>query len=75
MEYHQIGGKLLSVMNLLGHKNFQNTIIYTYLVNFEADQYITRGTSSDKGGRALIEAGFEYVWTSPNGVMLFRKPK
>ena len=64
MEYHQTGWKLLSFMNLPGHKNIQNTIIYTHLVNFEANQYITRGTCSDKGARALIEAGFEYVCTT-----------
>ena len=64
MEYHETGGKLLSVMNLPGHKNIQNTIVYTHLVNFEANQYITGGTCSDKGARALIEAGFEHVYTT-----------
>lgn len=37
--------------------------------------FISRGTRSDKGARALIEAGFEYVLTTPNGTMLFRKRK
>lgn len=39
------------------------------------DDFISRCTRSDKGARALIEAGFEYVCTTPNETMLFRKRK
>ena len=39
--------------------------------------HILRGriTRNAKGARALIEAGFEYVYTAPDGLMLFEKPK
>jgi hypothetical protein len=30
---------------------------------------------SAEEAKALIEAGFEYVTTTPEGLMLFRKPK
>ncbi len=39
------------------------------------DEFISRGTTSDRGARALIEAGFDYVCTTPSGTMLFRKRK
>jgi len=43
----------------------------------EADNadFISRGTKSTKGARALIEAGFQYICTTPMDVMLFRKRK
>ena len=74
MEYHETND-ILHVRGRLGNRDIKSMLIYTYLVNFEADQYITRGTPSDMGARALIEAGFGYVCTSPNDGMLFRKPK
>lgn len=40
-EYH--GTKdILHVMQLLGHKNVQNTLVYTHLVNFESDDYVCK---------------------------------
>ena len=39
------------------------------------DKSISRGTKSDKGARTLIEAGFDYVCTTPNCTILFRKRK
>ena len=36
---------------------------------------LSRMTRNAKGARALIEAGLEYVATTPDGLMLFRKPK
>ena len=31
---------ILHVMNMLGHKNIKNALIYTQLVKFESDEYI-----------------------------------
>ena len=50
-------------------------MVYTHLINFEANSYISRMTRNAKGAKALIEAGFEYVCTAPDGLMLFKKPK
>jgi hypothetical protein len=62
------------VMKMLGHKNINNTMVYTQLVNFESDNYTTRISDAFKEDRELIEAGFEYV-TERNGVKIYRKPK
>jgi len=66
---------ILHVQQMLGHRNIKNTMVYTHLINFEANSYISRMTRNAKGARALIEAGFEYVCTAPDGLMLFKKPK
>lgn len=78
-EYHETRS-LLHVKKLLGHKNVQNTMVYIdierALYGDEEDaNFISRGTTSTKGARTLIEAGFQYVCTTPNGTMLFRKRK
>lgn len=66
---------ILHVQQMLGHRNIKNTMVYTHLINFEANSYISRMTRNAKGARALIEAGFEYVCTAPDGLMLFKKTK
>lgn len=58
---------------MLGHRNIQNTLVYTHLIDFESNEYITRVTKTVKGARALLEAGFEYI-TDVAGCKLFRKP-
>jgi integrase len=73
-EYHKNGGKLLEVMRMLGHKNIQNTMIYTHLVTFENDDYHTAVAKSVDEARKLIETGFEYVCTHDN-LMIYRKRK
>lgn len=55
-------------MQLLGHKNIKNTLIYTQLQNFQGDDYVC------KAAKTLVEAGFEYV-TEMDGTKLFRKRK
>ena len=65
---------ILYVMKLLGHKNIQNTLIYTQLVNFERDEYHSAVAKNVEEARKLVEAGFEYV-CHHEGVMIFRKRK
>jgi len=66
---------ILHVMQLLGHKRIQNTLIYTQLTNFKDDEYATRVARSAEEAQPLIEGGFEYVCTTPENAMLFRKRK
>jgi integrase len=73
MEYHRTKD-ILHVMQLLGHKNIKNTLIYTQLINFEAEDYVCKTAKSLKEAAELIEAGFEYV-TEMEGYKLFRKRK
>jgi hypothetical protein len=74
MEYQKTKS-ILQVQQMLGHRDIKNTMIYTHLINFEANSYISRIAKNAKGARALTEAGFEYVCTTPEGLMLFKRPK
>jgi hypothetical protein len=65
---------ILHVMKVLGHKNIQNTLLYTQLVNFENDDYYSATAKSVEEAQKLVETGFEYVCTF-NDVKLFRKRK
>lgn len=65
---------ILHVMKLLGHKNVKNTLVYTQLISFEADQYISKVAKTVEEASALIEAGFDYV-CEIEGIKLFRKRK
>jgi hypothetical protein len=79
MEYHKTKD-ILHVKQTLGHKKLSSTMIYIDIEKaiygeHENDDFISRGTTSDKGARALSEVGFQYVCTTPSGTMLFRKRK
>jgi integrase len=77
MLYHKTKDILL-VKQQLGHKSINNTLVY---IDLEAtlyntnDEWTCRATSNDDEATKLIEAGFEYVTTTPNELMLFRKRK
>lgn len=62
------------VMQLLGQKSIQNTLVYTQMVQFKNEEYLSVTASTIEESKRLIEAGFEYV-TELNGVKLFRKRK
>jgi len=75
MEYHRTKD-ILHVMNVLGHKNIKNTLVYTHLVNFETDDFSSRVAKAVGEACALVEAGFEYVTGEYNdGGKIFRKRK
>jgi integrase len=40
LEYHKTKD-ILHVMQLLGHKNIRNTLVYTHLVNWQSDEFVT----------------------------------
>jgi len=62
-------------MQLLGHRNIQNTLTYTQLVNFKSDEYHSATAKTAGEAKHLVESGFEFVCTTPENVMLFRKRK
>lgn len=73
-EYHKTKD-ILHVMQLLGHKNIKNTLVYTHLLNFDsADDWICKVASSQAEIQSLIEAGFEHV-LAKEGLEYFRKRK
>jgi integrase len=73
MEYHKTKD-ILHVMQLLGHRNIKNTLVYTQLINLKDDEYTAKVAKSEKEICALIESGFEYV-CDYNNYKIFRKPK
>jgi len=73
MEYHKTRN-LVHVMQMLGHRAVQSTLIYTHLIKFEGDEYHSAVAKTVDEAKSLIEAGFEYVCTHEDA-MLFRKRK
>jgi len=73
MEYHKTKD-ILHVMQVLGHKNINNTLMYTQLINFENDDYHCKTAKTLKEDQELIEAGFEFV-TERDGTKIYRKRK
>jgi len=67
---------ILHVMQLLGHKNIRNTLIYTQLIKLKTeDEFHSATAKTTEEAKQLIDDGFEYVCTTPEDVMLFRKRK
>jgi integrase len=60
MEYHKTKD-ILHVMQLLGHKDIRNTLVYTHLVNFESDEWICKVATTKQERVSLIESGFTFV--------------
>ena len=74
MEYHRTKD-IMHVMNVLGHKNIKNTLVYTHLVDWKDDEYVSKIAKTGIDASKLVEAGFEYVCTTPDSLMVFRKRK
>jgi hypothetical protein len=54
MDYQETKN-ILHVMNLLGHRNIERTLVYPNLIDFEGDEYHSAVAKS------VEEASFEYV--------------
>jgi integrase len=66
---------ILLVKEKLGHRNINNTLIYTHLVSFnDKEEYYSATANTVEEAKKLIEQGFEYI-TDFEGVKLFRKRK
>lgn len=72
MEYHKTKD-ILHVKEMLGHRDIKTPLIYTQLVQFKSDEYHSATAKMTEKARELVEAGFEYICTTPEEVMLFRK--
>jgi len=74
MLYHRTKDILL-VKDRLGHRNINNTLVYTHLVNFsENEEFYSATAKTVEEAAKLVEQGFDYV-TDVDGVKLFRKRK
>ena len=59
----------------MGHKNLEQTLVYTQLVAFDEDNgFICKVATTEKEIAELIEHGFEHV-LSKDGLEYFRKRK
>jgi integrase len=65
---------ILHVMKLLGHKNIQNTLLYTQLITFKNDEFHSATAKTVEDAQKLVEAGFDYVCDFGE-LKLFRKRK
>jgi len=63
------------VKQQLGHKKLETIMVYTQLINLQDDEWTCKATTNTKEATQLIENGFEYVTTTPDALMLFRKRK
>ena len=61
-------------MQMLGHRNINNTLVYTRLIDFKDDDYVARIAHSEQEVCQLIESGFEYVCDF-QGNKIFKKRK
>jgi len=66
---------ILLVKQQMGHKKIETTLIYTQLLNLNDDEWTCKATTNTNEATELIENGFEYVTTTPDELMLFRKRK
>jgi len=72
MEYHRTKD-ILHIMQMLGHQKIENTLIYTQLVKFEAeDEFHSAVAKTVEDARKLVDVGFEYV-CDIDDAKLFRK--
>ena len=72
MEYHRTKS-LLHVMDVLGDKSIENAMVYTHLVDFGDDEFVSQVAKTSEEACKLVEAGFEYVCTASDSLMIFRK--
>jgi integrase len=65
------------VQETLGHRNINSTMVYTHLVEFDEDSqnYYHAIARDEKEAEDLIDRCFQYVCTTPQGIMRFRKRK
>ena len=76
IEYHRTKDTL-HVMQILGHKNIKNTLLYVQLAEelFKDEiEFISKVAKTENEICSLVEAGFEYVCEF-NGHKIFRKKK
>lgn len=71
MEYKRTHD-IYHVKLMLGHVMIKNTEIYTHVIEFPDDEWISKTARTVEEAKALVEAGFEYVCTTIDGYMLFR---
>jgi integrase len=63
------------VRQKVGHKNLNTTQKYMHLLAGTSGEWIVEGTTDKERAKQLLASDFIYQLTTPDGTMLFRKPK
>ena len=63
------------VRQIMGHKQLNTTQKYMHLLAGQSGEWIVEGTTDKERAKQLLEADFTYQLTTPDGTMIFRKPK
>jgi hypothetical protein len=59
----------------MGHKKLDTTQKYLHLLAGNNGEWIVEGTNDKERAKQLLKEDFQYQLTTPDGTMLFRKPK
>ena len=66
---------ILYVKRILGLKNINNTLVYTHFIDLGEDEWISKIARNADEAYELVEAGFEFVCSTPDDFMVFGKRK
>ncbi|MCJ7632169.1 hypothetical protein MUP77_07210 [Candidatus Bathyarchaeota archaeon] len=65
----------MHVRDILGHTTVQSMEVYTHMIDFGDEEFVSQVAKTSDEACKLVEAGFEYVCTASDSLMIFRKRK
>jgi len=66
---------ILYVKEQLGHRSINSTLVYVQLQDCKSEDYHVKTAKNQSEATPLIEEGYQYVCTTPDQIMIFRKRK